>query len=356
MSNAITMVVGLDLGDRRSAWCAVDGERGEVLGRGSVRMERRFVSAWLAQLRERGRARVVMETGTHSPWVCRLVEDGGHDVVVADARRVRLISQSVRKTDRRDAELLALLGRSELRLLSPIRPRGEQAQLHRGLLRARDVLVRNRTAAVSSARGLAKSSGYRVKTCSTESFPKTARGTLPAELLEVLGPLLESIEQMSAAIRTYDRRIEQVSREQYPVTHLLQQVAGVGPLTALAFVLTIDDPARFEKSREVGAYLGLVPRLDQSGQRDPRLGIHKAGDAVTRRLLVTAAHYILGPLCRQDSDLRRWGLALIEGAEDERRGRKRAVVAVARKLAVVLHRMWVTGECFVPLGHGRVAA
>ena len=334
----------------------VDASEGEVLSRGSVKMERPFVAAWLERLSLRGRARVVMETGTHSPWVWRMVRDAGHEAVVADARRVKAISDSVRKTDRRDAEMLALLGRSELRLLSPISPRGEQGQLDRSHLRARDVLVRNRTAMVSSARSLAKSHGYRVPTCSTESFPKKARQELPAELLDVLGPLLECIELTTAAISAYDRRIAQVAEHRYPVTRLLRQVAGIGALTALAFVLTIEDATRFAKSRDVGSYLGLVPRLDQSGQRNPQLGIHKAGDAVTRRLLVTAAHYILGSRCKQDSDLRRWGLALIERGEDPKRARKRAVVAVARKLAVLMHRMWVTGECFVPLGHKSQAA
>jgi transposase len=126
----------------------------------------------------------------------------------------------------------------------------------------------------------------------------------------------------------------------------LRQVEGVGPLTALTFVLTLEDPYRFEKSRSVGAYLGLVPASDKSGDRDPQRRISKEGDEMLRKLLVGSAHYILGPF-GGDSDLRRHGEKI--ASRGAKNAKKRAAVAVARKLAVLLHRLWVTGEVYDPL-------
>jgi transposase len=161
-----------------------------------------------------------------------------------------------------------------------------------------------------------------------------------------LGPILEQIGALTQRIRDYDRQLETISKERYPETELLRQVEGVGPLTALTLVLTLEDPYRFEKSRSVGAYLGLVPARDQSGDRDPQRRISKEGDELLRRLLVSGAHYILGPF-GSDSDLRRHGQKIAtRGAKNSK---KRAVVAVARKLAVLLHSLWISAEVYEPL-------
>ncbi|MDQ5826851.1 MAG: transposase [Chloroflexota bacterium] len=158
---------------------------------------------------------------------------------------------------------------------------------------------------------------------------------------------METIGSLTERIRDYDRQLETICKEHYPETELLHQVEGIGTLTALTFVLTLEDPYRFEKSRTLGAYLGLVPASDQSGDRDPQRRISKEGDEMLRRLLVGSAHYILGPF-GQDSDLRRHGEKKIarRGAKN---AKKRAAVAVARKLSVLLHRLWVSGEAYDPL-------
>jgi transposase len=291
-------------------------------------------------------ARIAMEVGTHSPWVERLLTECGHEVVVANARKVRLISRSDNKDDRADAECLARLARADVKLLSPIQHRGSQVQQDRALLRSRAALVRSRTLLVNHVRGVVKSFGSRLRSCSAKSFHNQAKDQIPEELAPAVTPVLEIIGSLTRQIRRYDKQIESTAAEHYPETELLQQVTGVGPQTALSFVLTIEDPYRFRCSRTVGAYLGLRPRRRQSGNKDPELKITKAGDSELRRLLVGAAHYILGPF-GPDCDLRRWGLTL--AARGKKNAKKQAVVAVARKLAVLLHRLWITAEVYEPL-------
>ena len=266
--------------------------------------------------------------------------------LVANARRVRLIAQSDSKSDRADAETLARLGRLDPALLKPIRHRGVEAQLDLSLIRARDALVQARTQLVNHVRGAVKSVGGRLPKCSTESFPTKVRGEIPEALRPALGPVLELIAAITKELSRYDRQVETLAATRYPETAALRQVPGVGALTALSYVLTLEDPARFPKSRAVGSYLGLRPRQHDSGASAPQLRITKSGDAHLRRLLVGSAHYVLGPF-GPDSDLRRWGMTL--AARGGKNAKKRAVVAVARKLAVLLHRLWVTGATYEPL-------
>jgi transposase len=151
---------------------------------------------------------------------------------------------------------------------------------------------------------------------------------------------------LTERIKDYDRKLQEICQEHYPETDLLRQVEGIGPLTALTFVLTIEDPYRFERSRSVGAYLGLVPATERSGDRDPQKRISKEGDEMLRKLLVSCAHYVLGAF-GSDSDLRRHGQKI--AARGGKNAKKRAVVATARKLAVLLHSLWVSGEVYEPL-------
>lgn len=343
MAQSIEAVAGFDVGDRTISVCVVDLRGGSVLERATIATERVVVREWLAR---RSGLRVVVETGTHTPWLARLIAEVGHEVVVADARRVKLITDSRRKTDRRDAELLARLGRSDLELLRPVRVRSEVAQRDRGLLRMRDALVRSRSLLINCVRGVLKTEGLRVPKCSAEAFARTAWDTLPEACRARLAPILRQIAQITRSIRGYDRQIAAVLEERHPqAAERLDQVAGVGPVTALALISAVEDPRRFRSGRQMSAYFGLVPRLDQSGGRDPRLPISKEGDTYVRRLLVSAAHYVLarGP----DTELKRWGLSLEARWGD--RSRSRAAVAVARKLAVLLWRLWTTGETYVPL-------
>lgn len=337
----IPTTVGLDLSDRVSHFHVLRGD-GASLAAGKVATMR----ADLGELFKRWQGcRLVIEAGGHSPWISRLGAISGLEVVVANPRRVELISKSDRKADRTDAETLAHLGRNDVELLAPITHRSKSAAADLSVQRARDGVVSVRTALINAVRGVLKSHGYRARGCSPDCFERRGMPEMPPELEAALRPMLQLIGQATTAIKTYDKELERLCEERYPVTQLLRQVPGVGPIVSLAFVLTIDDPKRFD-GRDVGAYLGLVPRKKSSGERDPQLGITKSGDRVMRRLLVLSANYILGRF-GPDCDLRRFGLKI--AADGGTRGKKRARVAVARKLAVLLHHLWITGEQYEPL-------
>lgn len=341
MNKDITKFAGLDLGDKTSL-VQIRDQDGEFvkevrLPTTAVALEREFCGGALM--------RIALEVGSHSRWVCRLLRSYGHEVVVADARKLRLIYENPRKSDRVDAEYLVKLVRLDPSLLSPVTHRGEAAQQHLVILRSRDSLVVARTQLVNHVRGIVKSFGFRLPSCSTESFARKVRPELADSLRPALEPVLASIQELSDRIRAYEQEIERLCVEIYAETERLRQIKGVGALTALAFVLTLEDPQRFKKSREVGAYLGLVPRRSQSGDEDPEGRITKTGNPYLRRLLVGSAQYILGPF-GEESHLRTWGLQLAE--RGGKAAKKRAVVAVARKLAILLHKLWVSGETYHP--------
>jgi transposase len=337
------MTAGLDLGDNYSYLCLIDQHSGEVIEEGRLSttpeaFKRRFASEQPM--------RIAIEAGTHSPWASRVLEECGHEMLVANARKLRLIYANKRKTDEVDAENLARLARLDPKLLYPLNHRGEDSQAHLAIIRSREALVNARTQLVNHVRGAVKSFGARLPKCPARSFHKRAPEHIPEALPPALGPILETIGSLTERIRDYERKLETVSAEHYPETELLRQVEGVGTLTALTFVLTLEDPHRFERSRSVGAYLGLVPASDRSGDRDPQKRISKEGDEMLRKLLVSGAHYVLGPF-GSDSDLRRHGEKI--AARGGKNSKKRAVVAVARKLAVLLHSLWISGEVYEPL-------
>lgn len=341
MNKHITEFVGIDLGDKKSM-VHIRNQDGEFVE------ELRIPTTQAALLRTFGGRkplRIALEVGGHSRWVSAQLKSLGHEVVVADARKLRLIYQNPRKSDRVDAEYLARLVRLDQELLSPVVHRSKRAQQHLAILRSRDSLVGTRTQLVNHARGLVKSFGGRLPSCSTASFATKARSALPASLRPALEPILDTIQDLSRRIKHYDQEIEHLCEQEYPETAGMRQIKGVGALTALAFVLTLEEPGRFQASREVGAYLGLVPRRSQSGAADPPGRITKTGDDFLRRLLVGSGHYIIGPF-GEDSCLRTWGLKLTE--RGGKAAKKRAVVAVARKLAVLLHKLWVSGDDYHP--------
>ena len=336
------VTIGLDLGDRTSRYCVVDSQGGVAI-EGSVATKE---STMRAAFEGFSGSRMAMEVGTHSPWVSRLLERLGHEVIVANAREVRSISHSSRKDDRRDARMLARLARVDPQLLRPIRHRGEQAQGHLLRIRVRATLVEVRAKLVNTARGLTKAWGERLPACDTDTMGVRRLEGLPAALRSALEPLLREVESLTEKIKACDVELEQIAREEYPETELLRQVSGVGLLIALTFVLTVDDASRFTRSRDVGCYVGLRPKRDNSGASQPQLRITKEGDVYLRKMLVQGAHHILG-YRGPDTDLRRWGRML--AARGGKNAKKRAIVAVARKLAVLLHRLWVTGEVYEPL-------
>jgi transposase len=340
------VTIGVDVGDKSSEAYAIDGD-GAWLKSETVPTTRAAVERAFAEFEG---ARVVMEIGTHSPWMSRVLSRRGFEVIVANSRRVRLIAAADRKTDKIDAECLARLGRIDADLLAPITHRGRQAQQDLLLLRTRHGLVESRTKLINMARGQAKSLGLRIPRCSAPYFHRHAATVISEDSLPGITALLSTIEFLTERIQEFDRRMERVAAEHYPETAVLRQIHGVGAVTALCFVLTIEDPSRFSKSREVGAYLGLTPRQRDSGGRQPQLGITKRGDVMLRRLLVSCARYILGPFGKE-SDLRSHGLKL--SASGGRAARNRAAIAVARKLAVLMHRLWVTGEVYEPCGYRR---
>jgi len=342
------LTIGLDLGDRSSSYCILD-EAGKILLEQKLPTTPEAMKQTFAKM---PRSRIAMETGTHSPWISRLLKALGHEVIVAHAQNVHLIVKSRRKDDRIDARTLARLARIDPELLSPVQHRSAQAQLHLTEIRARAGLVSARTALVNAARGLVKSHGERLRKCGTFQVSREITSDLSTELREALQPLLREVESLNERIQEYDRRIEKMAKEKYPETALLKQVKGVGDLIATTYVLTLEDAKRFRKSRDAGCFVGLQPGRRNSGESEPQMHISKEGDEYLRTLLVQGAHYILGPF-GEDSDLRRWGQRL--AARGGKNAKKRAVVAVARKLAVLLHRLWVSGEPYEPLRNSQKA-
>ena len=283
-------------------------------------------------------ATVAMETGTHSPWVSRLVAALGHPVIVANARKLRAISQSTTKSDTEDARMIARLARVDPKLLSPVRHRTEETQRALVRLKVREALVRSRVNLVNSVRFLLKSLGVFVSSSiKAMAFARKVRAQLAPADAALVEPLLAAIDALNAQVKTLDVELETLAGDRYPATARLRQIPGVGPITALCFVLTLEDPKHFAHARDVGPYLGLVPRRDQSGQCDKQLGITKAGHVQLRCLLVNCSHYILGPF-GPPSHLRAAGerIAACGGKS-------------AKKLAVTLLALWKTGADYHPL-------
>ena len=338
------VTIGVDLGDQYSQLYVVDAA-GTCVETGRVRTTRAGLERWFAG---QAPARVVLEAGTHSPWASRALQALGHEVLVANPRKLRGLYENDSKADRVDAEYLARVGRLDPALLKPITHRGEAAQADLAVLSSRDVLVRARTLLINHTRGVVKALGGRLPRCSAEAVARRVGPHVPPALRPALAPVLEQLQQLTTTIRAFDRAVEHRCAQSYPETARLRQVTGVGPVTALAYVVVLDDPTRFRRSRAVGAYLGLRPRRSQSGEQDPQLRITKAGNPFLRRLVVQAAHYILGPH-GPDCDLRRHGERI--AARGGKNAKKRAVIAVARKLAVLLHHLWISGEVYEPLRH-----
>lgn len=338
----LPLTLGLDLGARTTQVCALapDGTRIEER---TLKTTKEAVGALLERFPG---ARVALEASTSARWIDSLARSRGHETVIANPRNIPIVTASMRKCDRNDARLLAELGQVKPSLLSPVQLRSDRYQRVRTLLFARSLLVRSRTSLINMVRAEVRTFGSSLPSCSAASFPKTVRRLIPEVLAPALAPILDAISSMTKQIDGYDSEVTKLSLKEFPETAALRQVHGVGPLIALAFVATIGDPKRFRKSRSVGAYVGLVPRVSQSGGRNPTLSITKQGDHFLRSLLVSSATRILGPF-GPDSDLRRFGLAIQRTGD--KRSKAKARIAVARKLAVLLHRLLMTGEVYEPL-------
>lgn len=331
--------VGVDVGDSSCCLCVLDPD-GEIIEESKIPTT---PSALKARFSSREPVRVVLETGTHANWMHDALEAMGHEVIVADARSLRAISESDRKDDRTDATKLARMGRSELKLLRHVDPRSPEIRRDLEFLRARGKLVVVRTMLVNHVRGVVKSFGHRMPVCSSESLHKRS---LPPELQSQLETTMEMLKVTTASIKTYDAKIEELAKTKYLQAAVLMQIYGVGALTALCYVLTIGDPRRFKNARNVGPFLGMTPRRRQSGESDPKLRITKAGNSMLRTLLVQSSQHILRR-SSPDCDLKRLGTRIIKkgGAH----AKQRAVIATARMLAVIMLAMLKTGEVYDPL-------
>ena len=326
---------GIDVHQKASEICVV-GEDGEVMERTRVPTRREALKRYFGV---QPRMRVVMEAGGSSQWVSRVIEECGHEVVVCAPRRVRMIAESTLKTDQIDAEVLARLGRIDHGFLGRVTHRGEEAQLLRANLTARSALVEARAKWINTVRGVLRGFGYRVSGGRSGTFhARCAKVLLPADLRAVIQPMLTQLEAVTEEIERLEEKLEEIATE-IPVVQHLQEIPGVGLIVALYFVLSVDDPGRFRRSRDVGVFFGLRPCLRGSGDVRHYGRITREGDPEMRRLLVQAAHGMMNT--RTPCRLQRWAAEL-----ELRRGKGKATVALARKIAVLMHHLWVTGESF----------
>ena len=285
-TSVFPITVGLDVGDRRTHFCAVDGAR-KVIARGSFPTARAQLEEALTPF---AGAKVILEAGSQSPWMSRVLRGRGYDVQVADPRRVQLISKDPRKTDRRDAEMLARMGSAMPELLGNVYHRGEQAHAHLSIVRARDLVVRMRTMAVQQVRSICKAFGLRLPSTSTGAFTKRVEELIPELLRPALIPVLELTAELTRRIRAFDKILAKIAKDHYPEVQHLQQVNSVGPLISVAFVLSVEDPKRFASSpgrgrskqggqdrhdTSQGAHLLLL--LDENQNRRPKPNDSPAG-------------------------------------------------------------------------------
>jgi transposase len=336
MKNEYT--IGLDLSDKSIEVCVINAA-GEVVRRVTIVNHRKEL---ISLSKDYAGALMVMEAGTHSAWISRQMKKLGHKVYVGNPRKLRLIYDSDNKTDERDAEMLARLGRFDPKMLYPISHNSEECQRALAKMKCRDSLVSNRTSMINTVRGLLKSFGVVLSSSwSAESFSRKTREHLESTDLNLVEQLLNSIEALSMQIKALDKEVDRMIEEEYPQARRLLEVPGVGPLTALAFILILESPDRFKCGRDVGPFLGLTPKRDQSGDRDKQLRISKAGNKMLRRYLVNCAQYILG-YYGPPSALRASGERISHGGG--KIAKKKAVTAVARKLATLLMVLWKNPE------------
>ena len=246
------------------------------------------IKKFLSEFKDPKRVCVVMETGTHSLWMSY---------------------RSDKKNDQLDAEKLARLAQADRKLLHPVKHMTLERQTDLTVLKARDLVVRQRTQLINTIRGLLRAAGHKLieEEYSTRTIKKCC-SALPEYMRPAIMPLLQQICHLDLAIKEYDRLVRKLCKK-YPATKILQQITGVGELTSLAFVLIVGDPHRFDNAARLCAYLGVVPKQDQSGDTDKQLGITKKGNKLGRKLLIQAAHYILGPF-GPDSELRSYGFRI----------------------------------------------
>ncbi len=332
-------VVGLDLGDRHSHYCMLTST-GEVMEEGRIQTNRAALEKHFGT--EAG-MRIALEAGTHSGWVSRLLKSYGHQVIVANPRKIPTLTASKSKNDRNDAEQLARMAAFDPELLHPIEHRSAERQQDLNLIHTRSVLVRARTMLINCARGLVKSAGGRLPACSSEAFSEKVPAAVPPALKAACTPLLKQIAQINQAIAAMDKQIDGLDKK-YPEIAVLRTAPGVGPVVAACYVLTLDSPQAMETNRQAGAYLGLRP--GQNSLATPTRSVASPGRAILTCGVYWCSRRSTFWAVAPNPELRCWGLKL--AASGGKRDKKRALVAVARKLAVVLLSMWRNRKKFEP--------
>lgn len=330
-------IIGVDLGDIKHAICVTDKNGGAILKEYFIT---KLMNTYPNSL-------VAIEVGTHSPWISRFLNELGAEVVVAKARKLRAIYTNERKCDELDARMLAKIARLDIDLLYPIKHGTEDQQRDSLLIKLRNSLTKQRVSNVLTVRFTLKSLGIRLKSVSTSAFANNARKQLAdqPEILRLIDSTLIILDALNEQLKRLDKQIVELIDRKYPAAQQLRKIPGVGPITSLAFVLHISNPESFNKPRDVGAYLGLVPRRDQSGKIDKQLPISKTGNTYLRCLLVQASQYILGHF-GPDCDLKTHGLKL--ASRGGKAAKRKAVVATARKLSVIMLTLWQNQSDYNP--------
>lgn len=324
---------GIDVSQKASAICVVD-ESGQIAAETTVVTEAEALGRWL---RDQEPGRAVIEAAPLAEWLAQVIEQAGHEVVIVDSRSAKRLMQSRKKTDRRDARTLAAMARTGW--YQAVHRKSEAARLLRSRLQARQGLLRTARSLQHRIRGLLRAQGVKVGPVSDGAFEARIRELAQArvpELVPALEGLLASWRVAFEEMRHLDRALKREARR-HSVARQLMATPGVGALTALSTVATIDDPWRFRRDKQVADYPGLTPGVYQSGEVDGRGRITRDGDHLWRFHLVEAANALLTR--GADCELKRWGQRLAE-----RKGGAKARVAVARKLAIILWRMW-RDEC-----------
>jgi transposase len=330
---------GLDLGKKSSHFCVVNEKR-RVIEAGTVRNR---VDTLFAVFGDLPPMRVVIEASTKAFWVADRLRDFGHEPVVVDPGRTKAIGAARIKHDKLDARVLAELCAADL--LAEVDQPSEEQRWARMPVVVRDGLVKSRVKLVTMVRSLLDSEGIELKNCATDAFVDAVTDVsdkLPEAIWKAVAPALTAIHMLTEQIEDSSNMLEEaVSKDED--AQLLMTAPGVGPIVALCYLMALRDPSRFASGRTVGAYLGLVPSLYQSGETYRRGRITKRGNRQARWALTVAANAILRPTTTRHSALREWGLTLVK-----RIGRRKAVTAVARKLASVLWSMWRNRKPFEP--------
>jgi len=329
--------IGADVSDRTTKICVMTkadgGERRIVIETTCATTEAGFEEAFSKFDRSWP---VVFETGTHCRWMDRLFRRMGFKTIVGNPRKIPSITKSNTKNDRNDARELARLALADPAMLHPVFLRDEMFQQMLRFHHARNMLISQRTQTINQIRGFAKSMGHRIKCSSTEKFHELCKGDWPRALEECAWPLMGSLKAINLKIKAYDKLIARLAErpEFKSMVERVRAVYGVGIIGSTVFIAAIGGrPDRFGHARDVGAYLGMTPRQDQSGDNDKQLHITHAGADIVRTTLVECAGVVMMSNAR-DTDLKLKGLRIaMHGGQIARR---KAKVAVARGLAVTM--------------------